>query len=70
MNTPACPQCNYEFTYENNGIIICPECNHERSLTETNNEDLILDANNNPLSDGDSVIVIKDLKFKGGVVKK
>ncbi len=29
INLPKCPQCNSEYTYENNGILICPECAHE-----------------------------------------
>ncbi|MDD2537383.1 MAG: zinc ribbon domain-containing protein YjdM [Candidatus Absconditabacteria bacterium] len=72
MTTPACKQCNYEFTYENNGVIVCPDCDYAWSPNATHeeqSEDAIVDANGNVLADGDNIIVIKDLKFKGGVVK-
>ena len=57
---------------------ICPECFHEWSastIAEASSDDgdgIIRDANGNPLSDGDSVILIKDLKVKGSsiVLKK
>ncbi len=49
---------------------MCPECAHEWSsaagtATETSDETDVRDAHGNPLADGDSVIVIKDLKVKG-----
>ncbi|HCC1181120.1 TPA: alkylphosphonate utilization protein, partial [Salmonella enterica subsp. enterica serovar Paratyphi C] len=25
MSLPHCPQCNSEYTYEDNGMFICPE---------------------------------------------
>ena len=66
---PPCPACGSEFTYEDNGILICPECAHEWSsqATTENGGDVrvIKDANGNVLQDGDSVTVIKDLKVKG-----
>lgn len=46
----------------------CPECAHEWNLeiqADKNDEGIIKYANGNILSDGDSVIVIKDLKIKG-----
>jgi protein PhnA len=73
-----CPQCNSENIYQDINLWVCPECSHEwsaeaQSMTTTEDSDagLIKDANGNKLSDGDSVIVIKDLKIKGsgGVVK-
>lgn len=48
---------------------MCPECGHEWSLEEADQapsgEVEALDANGNPLSDGDTISVIKDLKVKG-----
>lgn len=53
---------------------ICPECAHEwipgdSVVTKDNSnesiDNFIRDANGNVLNDGDSVIVIKDLKIKG-----
>lgn len=66
---PNCPQCNSEYTYEDNHLLICPECAHEWSLhtgTDTENDsNAVRDSNGAILNDGDSVIIIKDLKVKG-----
>lgn len=65
---PNCPQCNSEFTYEDNAFYICPECAHEWSkeaVTEVATERVWKDAHGNVLNNGDSVTVIKDLKIKG-----
>jgi len=64
---PNCPKCNSEYTYEDGNLLVCPECGHEWNLVLENNEDtkIVKDSNGNVLKDGDSVIVIKDLKVKG-----
>lgn len=66
---PNCPQCNSDLTYQDAGTYICPECAHEwTEETATENVEVGLtakDANGNPLQDGDTVTVIKDLKVKG-----
>lgn len=66
---PPCPQCQSEYTYEDGGLLyICPECGHEWPKTSESAEeetDVIKDANGNPLQDGDTITVIKDLKVKG-----
>lgn len=67
---PNCPQCNSEFSYEDGLMLVCPECGHEWSRESdeesvTDREKTITDANGNPLQDGDTVTVIKDLKVKG-----
>ena len=63
---PNCPQCDSEYTYEDGLQYICPECAHEWSQhVDNSNEKIIRDANGNPLQDGDTVSVIKDLKVKG-----
>ena len=66
---PNCPQCNSEYTYEDNNLLVCPECAHEWSLESVadDSEDtkVVKDANGNILNDGDSVTIIKDLKVKG-----
>lgn len=68
-NLPNCPKCNSEYTYEDGSIFVCPECAHEWGihLEGENSEDVnvIKDANGNVLQDGDSVTIIKDLKVKG-----
>ena len=69
INLPKCPKCSSEYTYENNGILICPECAHEwnEEVKSENIEDkkIVKDAHGNILNDGDSVTLIKDLKVKG-----
>lgn len=67
---PPCPQCSSAFTYEDGPLLICPECAHEWSAaagaeSEAEAETVIRDANGNVLADGDTVVVIKDLKVKG-----
>jgi protein PhnA len=66
---PKCPECSSEYTYEDRNLYVCPECAHEWSdHKETDAETQILvikDVNGNVLNDGDTVIVIKDLKVKG-----
>ncbi|PKM05314.1 MAG: alkylphosphonate utilization protein [Gammaproteobacteria bacterium HGW-Gammaproteobacteria-6] len=65
---PPCPACGSDYTYEDAALLVCPECGHEWSSTDLASASEvreILDANGNPLQDGDSVTVIKDLKVKG-----
>ena len=69
MNTlPSCPECHAEYTYQDGEQLVCPSCGHEWSpdSTPAATEGVIVkDANGTPLSDGDTVSVIKDLKVKG-----
>lgn len=50
-------------------MLVCPECGHEWSLSgddgAADDGSVVKDANGTVLSDGDSVVVIKDLKVKG-----
>jgi len=63
---PPCPKCESPYTYEDNALLICPECAHEWSLSaDASSESVVRDSNGTPLSDGDTVTVIKDLKVKG-----
>jgi protein PhnA len=67
---PPCPACNAEFTYEDGILYVCPSCGHEWSKESSSTEaaaqeDGIRDANGNLLQNGDSVVVIKDLKVRG-----
>jgi protein PhnA len=68
-NLPNCSKCNSKYTYEDGILYVCPECGHEWSKDAINepleNEIIITDANGNPLKDGDTVTVIKNLKVKG-----
>ncbi|MGD9475439.1 MAG: zinc ribbon domain-containing protein YjdM [Eubacteriaceae bacterium] len=63
---PNCPKCNSEYTYEDGVMLICPECANEWTAeTVVEEEAKVVDANGNILNDGDTVILIKDLKVKG-----
>ncbi len=66
---PNCPECSSEYTYEDRNMYVCPECAHEWLIVSadegSDDEYPIKDANGNPLQDGDSITVIKDLKVKG-----
>ncbi|OAN49303.1 PhnA protein [Paramagnetospirillum marisnigri] len=65
----TCPKCQSENVYHDGSLWNCPDCGHEwtpgASDAEASQERIIRDANGNPLADGDSVTVIKDLKVKG-----
>ncbi|WP_031065744.1 zinc ribbon domain-containing protein YjdM [Streptomyces sp. NRRL WC-3742] len=67
---PPCPQCQGEYTYEMDALMVCPSCGHEWAPTEGGSaagagEKVVKDAVGNVLNDGDSVTVIKALKVKG-----
>lgn len=66
---PNCEKCGSEYTYDDGSLFVCPECGHEWSKEITAPDDdqssVITDANGNPLADGDTVSVIKNLKVKG-----
>ncbi len=79
MECLPCPQCGSEDTYHDSIQFVCPMCAHEwneADLVKAEEDDddklIVKDSNGNLLSDGDDVIVIKDLKFKGSsdVLKK
>lgn len=65
----SCPNCKSPYGYAmSDELYACPECGHEWNINELeqeNTEDQVLDSNGNPLQDGDTVIVIKDLPVKG-----
>ena len=66
---PGCEKCGSKYTYEDGPLYVCPECGHEwskeASPVATNDEKAIVDANGNPLQDGDTITVLKNLKVKG-----
>lgn len=66
----TCPKCNSAHAYQDRDLWVCPECAHEWSeagdaADDAAHEAGVRDAHGNLLADGDSVIVIKDLKVKG-----
>lgn len=69
-----CPNCSSENAYHDGTLNVCPECGHEwqPGTASADSGTTVRDANGNPLADGDSVILIKDLKLKGSstVLKK
>jgi protein PhnA len=74
---PACPQCTLENTYIDGDHHVCPDCGFEWPQAAGADEAEVAagpvkDANGNPLTDGDTVILIKDLKVRGSsiVLKK
>ena len=73
-DTLHCVKCQSPYAYEDRGLFICPECAHEWSGDDTQEDAasaasdaaaVIRDANGAVLADGDTVLVIKDLKIKG-----
>ncbi|WP_321912128.1 zinc ribbon domain-containing protein YjdM [Paraburkholderia sp. J11-2] len=75
MNTaPACPQCSMENTYPDGALCVCADCGHEWSVAVRSDTDgepernIVRDANGNLLSDGDSVVLAKDLRVKGSSI--
>jgi protein PhnA len=57
-----------ENVYSDGSQYVCPDCFNEWPLTggHEDADDLVIrDSNGTPLVDGDSVLLIKDLKVKG-----
>lgn len=72
---PICPKCQGQYVYHDSVNFVCPDCAHEWSEQDqsaVSEEKVYKDANGNILQDGDSVILVKDLKVKGSsiVIKK
>lgn len=67
---PDCPACSGQLTYADGTQLICPECGHEWSPSGPEGGESaaapIRDAYGNALADGDTVLVVKDLRLKGG----
>lgn len=60
-----CPKCQSEYTYEQDGMMVCSQCFNEWDPAEAADADKIFDSNGNELQNGDFVVVIKDLPVKG-----
>ena len=70
---PACPQCTLENTYPDGDNYVCADCGYEwpahaAAESEEAADEAVRDANGNVLADGDSVVLIKDLKVKGSSI--
>ena len=70
--TPPCPQCKGEITYPDGDNLVCAKCGHEWPASGDGDAAATQvrprDSNGNELADGDSVVVIKDLKVKGSSI--
>lgn len=75
--TPPCPQCDSEFSYELGALLACPMCGHEWAPdanagaggvvdTAAGDAASIRDAVGNVLEDGDTVTLVKTVKVSGG----
>lgn len=67
MTNPACPVCTLQDVLPHPDHWECVVCGHEwprESAPEAAR--IVKDAHGNILSDGDSVVLIKDLKLRGG----
>jgi protein PhnA len=72
MNAPIlCPSCGSDLAYFDGTLHVCPACAHEwdrDAAPEPSVVDeglVVVDANGTRLADGDTVVVIKDLKVRG-----
>ncbi|XGA79516.1 zinc ribbon domain-containing protein YjdM [Halomonas sp. CH40] len=67
MSCPPCSNCQSDFVYQDQSLMICPECGHEWNPTDVEEDDSVnvKDANGTPLAEGDKVTLIKDIKVKG-----
>lgn len=73
MQPTECPKCQSQNIYQDANLWTCPECFHEwdpqakaiAAPDEDVADNLIRDANGNILNDGDSVVVVKELRIKG-----
>lgn len=63
-DAPACPICTMTDLLDGGHYRECATCGHEWDKDESA-ELVVLDANGNPLSDGDDVTLVKDLKIDG-----
>ncbi len=65
-DSQSCPECKSPYGYSSGGNLwMCPECGHEWDPEAQEKGNQVLDSNGNPLQDGDSVVVIKNLPVKG-----
>lgn len=68
---PACPICSMENTYPDGENYVCADCAHEWPIAgigedeESDKDGIVRDSNGNQLTDGDDVVLVKDLKVRG-----
>jgi protein PhnA len=62
-----------ENTYPDGDNYVCADCGYEWPMNETTDAEddanaVVRDANGNELADGDTVVLIKELKVKGSSI--
>lgn len=70
-HVPACPQCTLENTYADGDRFVCADCGFEWTPEASDAPGatmVVRDSNGNVLVEGDTVVVIKDLKVKGSSI--
>ncbi len=70
---PPCPQCTLENTYPDGDNYVCADCGFEwpakgEAAATGGGATIVRDSNGNVLAEGDTVVVIKDLKVKGSSI--
>lgn len=68
---PLCPQCTRDNTYVDGDRYVCADCGHEWAIAGDapgEADAIVRDSNGNVLAQGDTVVVIKDLKVKGSSI--
>ena len=69
---PTCPQCGMANTYPDGDNYVCADCGHEwPSVAGADAGEaavVVKDSNGQVLANGDTVVVIKDLKVKGSSI--
>ena len=66
MTKPSCPACTLEDVLSHPDHWECATCGHEwPKETAPEAARVVKDAHGTPLADGDTVILIKDLKLRG-----
>jgi protein PhnA len=68
---PPCPQCAMTNTYEDAAQLVCADCGYEWPASVQSFENsavAVRDSNGNLLQEGDTVVVIKDLKVRGSSI--
>ena len=64
--SPACPACSLEDVLSHPAHWECATCGHEWPKAEAPVvARVVKDAHGNPLAEGDTVVLIKDLKLRG-----
>ena len=69
--SPACPQCTLTNTYVDGANFVCADCGFEWPVEGDGGATsgvVVRDSNGNALANGDTVVVIKDLKVKGSSI--